>query len=68
MKVRRTRRGPVESSARSTQAVTVADHAHLRAALESVHWERHGVLQTLRRLPLPVAASEPAPAERKAAA
>jgi hypothetical protein len=34
----------------TTQAVLAADEADVRGAIESVHWERRGLLQSLTRV------------------
>ncbi len=43
-------RGILDELEATTQAVLAADEADVRGAIESVHWERRGLLQSLTRV------------------
>jgi hypothetical protein len=49
-----------EKLERTMQAVLAADQAHLRDAIESVHWDQRGLLQRLVRTDRDAAAAPPA--------
>jgi hypothetical protein len=51
-----------EKLERITQIISVGDEAHLRQAIESVQWERRGLLQRLVRTEKVSAGSVGAPA------